>query len=286
MAVEFSSLTLAPGVYHTLMPGKTPGPGRVYSSLIVGTEKALLIDTGYGIGDYRSYVESLTGLPLIVANTHGHIDHASGNSQFGAAWLNPLDWELADWHTSLEMRLSSDGSRDYPQELVDGPWEKLALVPGTVFDLGGRTVTAYRCAGHTKGSMSFLDSQTGLLFTGDNITRRVLLLGSIHSTSLPEFRRTLEETEALNFRGIVAAHVPYIMPPEWVGRVKKLVDGFDPGKGKPAICLKMDIPGVLPLEYTVGRDFDNPEYCGFVFDGNHVDEFLERGASEKLSVAQ
>ena len=59
MAVEFSSLTLAPGVYHTLMPGKTPGPGRVYSSLIVGTEKALLIDTGYGIGDYRSYVESL-----------------------------------------------------------------------------------------------------------------------------------------------------------------------------------------------------------------------------------
>lgn len=274
MAIEFSSLNLAPGVYHTLMPGKTPGPGRVYSSLILGDFRALLIDTGYGIGDYRGYIESLTNLPVTVVNTHGHIDHASGNSQFGSAWLSPLDWDLADWHTSLDMRLHSDGSRDYPEDLVDGPWEKEPLTPGTVFDLGGRTVTAYACAGHTQGSMSFLDSRTGLLFTGDNITRRVLLLGSIHSTTLPEFRKTLEETQKLRFQGIVAAHVPYIMPPSWVGKVKDLVDGFDPAKGKPAICLKMDIPGIRPLEYTVGRDFDDPDYCGFVFDGNHVDEFL------------
>lgn len=274
--IEFSSRNLAPGVYHTLMPGKTPGPGRVYSSLILGTARALLIDTGYGIGDYRSYIESITQLPVTVVNTHGHIDHASGNGQFGSAWLNPLDWELADWHTSLEMRRNSDGSRDYSDDLMDGPWEKRALIAGSVFDLGGRTVTAYNCAGHTRGSMSFLDSKTGLLFTGDNITRRVLLLGSIHSTSLPEFRKTLEDTRKLDFKGIVAAHVPYIMPPSWIDKVENLVDGFDPVGGKPAICLKMDIPGVRPQEYTVGRDFDDPDYCGFVYDGNHLDEFLGR----------
>lgn len=274
MTIAFFSLNLAPGVYHTLMPGKTPGPGRVYSSLIIGDSSALLIDTGYGIGDYRSYIESLTDLPVTVVNTHGHIDHASGNCQFGAAWLSPLDWALSDWHTSLEMRRNSDGSRDYSEALVDGFWEKKPLTPGTVFDLGGRTVTAYSCAGHTRGSMSFLDSRTGLLFTGDNITRRVLLLGPIHSTTLPEFQKTLEKTQQLDFQGIVAAHVPYIMPASWVDNVRRLVDSFDPAMGKPAICLKMDIPGIRPLEYTVGQDFSDPDYCGFVFDGNHIDEFL------------
>lgn len=50
--------------------------------LIAGTEHALLIDTGMGIGDLAAEVQKLTSLPLIVANTHGHIDHVSGNGQF------------------------------------------------------------------------------------------------------------------------------------------------------------------------------------------------------------
>ena len=50
----FESLQLGYDIYHTKMPGHTPGPGRVFSSLIIGSEKALLIDTGYGIGDYKA----------------------------------------------------------------------------------------------------------------------------------------------------------------------------------------------------------------------------------------
>ena len=30
-------------------------------------------------------------------------------------------------------------------------------------------------------------------------------------------------------------------------------------------------------EFTVGRDFDDPEYCGFVFDAAHVADFLSEG---------
>ena len=270
----FSSLELGDGVYHTLMPGKTPGPGRVYSSLIVGSKRALLIDTGYGIGDYRTYIESLTDRPVTVVNTHGHIDHASGNCQFGKVWLNREDWELANWHTSLEMRRSSEGSADFCELLRDGPWEKLPLEEGAVFDLGDRTVTVHCCAGHTRGSMSFLDSKTRFLFTGDNITRRVLLLDSIHSTTLPEFYQTLLDTEKLDFEKIVAAHVPYLIPRSWLGKVKTIVKAFDPAKGKPPICFSLRLPGIHPLEYTVGRDFDDPEYCGFVFDAEHLEEFL------------
>lgn len=57
-------------------------PAGVASSLITGKTKALLIDTGYGYGDLKSKVRSLTDLPLRVVNTHCHLDHAGGNYLF------------------------------------------------------------------------------------------------------------------------------------------------------------------------------------------------------------
>ena len=267
----FTTLSLGDGVYHTKMPGKTPGPGRVFSSLIVGDDKALLIDTGYGIGDYLSYLRTITQKPIIVVNTHGHIDHASGNSQFGKAWLNPQDWNLADWHTALKTRENDSGCEGYQDILVDGPWEKCPLEAGMKFELGGRTITAYSCAGHTRGSMSFLDDKTGFLFTGDNITRRVLLLGGV---TLPEFYNTICDTKKIPFSKIVAAHVPYLMPRDWLDRVECIVLAFDPAKGKTPSNFSLSVPGMTPLEFTEGEGFDDPMYCGFVFDAAHLKEFL------------
>ena len=39
--------------------------------LIAGDERALLVDTGWGVGDLPGLVTSLTSLPLLVVNTHG-----------------------------------------------------------------------------------------------------------------------------------------------------------------------------------------------------------------------
>ena len=43
--------------------------------LVVGSEKALLIDCGTGFCDIRGAAEKLTDLPIILAATHGHGDH-------------------------------------------------------------------------------------------------------------------------------------------------------------------------------------------------------------------
>ena len=51
--------------------------------LLVGTERALLIDMGVGLGNLRAFVQRLTGgLPLDVVATHGHVDHIGGRGQF------------------------------------------------------------------------------------------------------------------------------------------------------------------------------------------------------------
>ena len=46
--------------------------------LVEGTEKAALIDTGYGVGNLKGYIKTLTEKPLIVLITHGHLDHVAG----------------------------------------------------------------------------------------------------------------------------------------------------------------------------------------------------------------
>ena len=43
--------------------------------LIVGTEKAMLIDCGTGLADLKSFVRTITDKPLLVVATHGHTDH-------------------------------------------------------------------------------------------------------------------------------------------------------------------------------------------------------------------
>ena len=50
--------------------------------LICGTEKAVLIDTGLGIGNIKSVVDSLTSLPVMAVTTHVHWDHIGGHKYF------------------------------------------------------------------------------------------------------------------------------------------------------------------------------------------------------------
>ena len=57
--------------------------GDPWMYLITGPEKALLIDTSFGIGDLRGLVDEITGgMPTIVVNTHASVDHSYGNFQF------------------------------------------------------------------------------------------------------------------------------------------------------------------------------------------------------------
>ena len=73
-------------------------------TLLIGTERALVLDTCYGIGDLYSEIKNLTNLPLIVVNSHGHMDHSCGNYQFDEVYIHSNDLELVKKHNSLEWR--------------------------------------------------------------------------------------------------------------------------------------------------------------------------------------
>lgn len=75
----FITKQLAPRIYGI---GEFDHAEEVISYLIVGRKKALLFDTGLGIGDMYQEVRKITQLPIIVINSHHHFDHIGGNYQF------------------------------------------------------------------------------------------------------------------------------------------------------------------------------------------------------------
>lgn len=63
--------------------------------LIVGQERALLIDTGTGIGNIGAVVRGITSLPVDVAATHGHPDHLGGKNWFTHYYVHPDDEKMS-----------------------------------------------------------------------------------------------------------------------------------------------------------------------------------------------
>lgn len=159
--------------------------------LLIGSEKAMVIDCGMGIGDLRGAIEMITDKPLICVISHGHVDHTGNARQFDEIWINPKDakapipqsLERRKWDTErIAKRQKGCFGAPYTMfnlypfdidiDLIDPVDEPMPVIhdltDGMQFDLGGgRIVTAYECPGHSLGEMIFLDEQTRSLFCGD-----------------------------------------------------------------------------------------------------------------------
>ncbi len=130
--------------------------------LLIGKEKALLIDTGTGEGNIRKFVEEITDKPIMVANTHGHFDHTGGNFWWKEVWMHKESVECArnafvDWGPEFLQ------NKDYPE------YEINLLEDGAVIELGERSIKVLSIPAHNEGSIAFIDSATRSIFTGDEL---------------------------------------------------------------------------------------------------------------------
>ena len=135
--------------------------------LLIGSDKALLIDTG-AVADPKAMPLAKTilkllpdedgkKLPLLVAHTHRHLDHRGGDPQFVSLPLVevvPFD---------LQGVRAFFGFNDWPNGISH-------------IDLGGRTVDVIPTPGHNQTHLAFYDDRTGILFTGDFLMPARLLI--------------------------------------------------------------------------------------------------------------
>jgi hydroxyacylglutathione hydrolase len=135
--------------------------------LLVGSKRALLIDTG-DVADpqqmplAQTVARLLPGgasapFPLLVVHTHRHLDHRAGDGQF--AHLPNVEVVGFD----LESVQRYYHFTDWPNGAAQ-------------IDLGDRTVDAIPTPGHNATEVSFYDRNTGLFFSGDFLMPARLLI--------------------------------------------------------------------------------------------------------------
>jgi len=219
---------------------------EVINYLILGDERALLFDTGNGIGDIKAVIDQLTDLPVTVLASHSHFDHVGGHWRF--------DTVLAP-DTAYTREREKGIPNDLIREEVSAP-ALCAPLPGGVtidnhhskpfmptgrvadgaqIDLGGTTLEILAIPGHTPDSIALLDRANGRLFTGDSYYKGPIWLFS-PETDLAAYDASISRLAALapQLKAVHGAHnVPFSSPDELI----KVRDGFKAvmkGKIEPA----------------------------------------------------
>lgn len=165
--------------------------------LVIGSHSALMIDaleTAQGVWEE---VRRLTDLPVALAITHGHSDHAGAAlEEFVRAgctvYMDPAD---------LEPLAQTSGRPINPDWFTPFPHR---------IDLGGVEIEVISVTGHTMGSKVFLDRSRALLFTGDAVGSGDFWMQLSHSAPLSAFEselcRLMESVAGLHDLAILPGH--------------------------------------------------------------------------------
>lgn len=181
--------------------------GGVHCYLLVGESRALVIDTGNGAGKLAELIKNLTDKPIVVVNTHGHLDHIGGNYQFDSAHLARGEEDVVKLHSDkayiraafkkmLPWALRAAVRLIVPAMITPHAFNAVYdLDCDTRLDLGGRIVEVVSASGHSPNSVCFYERARNYMFVGDVIVDRTVLLNleycanlDVHLTSLKNLR--------------------------------------------------------------------------------------------------
>ena len=231
----------AAGVFAIYEPHQAE---ETVSYLILGSQRALLFDTGMGISDIRKVVAELTKLPVIVLNSHTHNDHVGGNWEFDTIYGMDTEFTRKNARGSREdaqAEIASDQLCGSLPKAFDAraystrPWTMTTYIEDDDrIDLGARMLEVIATPGHTPDAISLLDRANGLLFTGDTYYPAPIWLFR-PETDLDAYAASIRRLAALapQVKVVLGAHNIPVASPTVLTRLVPAFDAVRAGKVTP-----------------------------------------------------
>lgn len=204
---------------------------KVHSYLLIGTDYALLLDTGLGIGNIKREIDLLTDLPIRVITTHVHWDHIGGHGLFDDIAVHEADlgWLKNGLPIPLNMiknNVTQEPFTKLPPEDFDinnysvysGEPTKV-LKDNDIIDIGSRTLKVIHTPGHSPGHICLYEESRGYLFTGD-----LIYLGTLYafypSTDPVMYKDSIEKISRLKVSRVLPSHNELNVPADIIQRVR------------------------------------------------------------------
>ena len=231
------------------------GVSTVNMYLIVGRERAALIDSGMGIGDVTAEIARITSLPYMVLNTHYHWDHIGANASFKERAIHESEIDLVAQKqnvASIRKAMKSPAARAVLPPGFDPSAYRILPKPATRIlhdndriDLGGHVLQVLHTPGHSPGHVAFWHEANNMLFTGDTAS-----MGPVYACfeggdpeALAESVKRLATLP--NVQTICPGHDEIITKEGWLRELAECVEAAVTGK----------VPGQPHKGFIVGQEY-------------------------------
>lgn len=133
------------------------------------TLNAMVIDPGFRGGEGEKILEEIDRQDLrikFIVNTHGHMDHISGNGMLKQATGAEILIHKNDASMLVDPRKNL--SRMLGLTVISPPADRL-LSEGDIVEVGLLQLEVVHTPGHSSGSISLYCESEGVVFTGDTL---------------------------------------------------------------------------------------------------------------------
>lgn len=261
---------------------KDPSPATGFGAntgVIIGRDGIVVVDTLISARDAKRFIADIRKVsdkPILYAvNTHEHLDHALGNSEFkkaGAVIVSQADCKKAMEKTGdgILGRAKYYGLTDNQMEGTEVVYPSITFGDRMEIDLGDRKVDLiYPGPSHTDGSLLVYLPQEKVLFTGD------VLFTNYHPNvsdgNMESWQKVLDYVATLDTAYIIPGHGPLSSKKD-VQDMKDYLVAFD--NGAKELCAKSDDVDYIATELK--KRLPTREYLDILIAGNIKMRYLKK----------
>ncbi|MCG3088905.1 MBL fold metallo-hydrolase [Sporosarcina cyprini] len=213
---------------------------KVHSYLLLGKDKAALIDTGLGIDNMKRITDQLTDLPIVVLTTHVHWDHIGSHGEYKEIYVHAEeeDWLINGIEKLSIEQIRKDVARDItipvpftfnPDTYTPFTGNPAGIMQdGDEMNIGNRNLVIYHTPGHSPGHISILDESRGYLFTGDVLYDETPVYAFFPTTDPGVLVQSLKKLSGIpNVKKIYGGHNTIGLEPDILEEVKNAMERLE-----------------------------------------------------------